>query len=312
MACSALNKNGSKLGISSANGTDLTFYPPHCNKVSPTFFTWVKIGAVDVHRLKQRRVDGRNQFFFKNHPIQFICLGGIIMYREEQPRRTILVLDDSSGATIEIVCSKKIPSAEQQQQQPSSSLLTTAATTLSSANTGLLPDSNLKLQAVHVASTTQSILDISPLMHGVRVKLKGTITTFRSMRQLHLERYQVIPDLNAEVQFWEEKTRFMVDVLNLPWRLTDEEVRKLKAEWLMAEEKKKQRKAWREKERARRDRRLAQKKVEDEKLIERRYLSDEETRERFAEECREASRKFQKKIQRRKERRKDETILRKI
>lgn len=34
---------------------DLTYYPAYCNKVSPTYFTWVKLDAVDVHALKQRR-----------------------------------------------------------------------------------------------------------------------------------------------------------------------------------------------------------------------------------------------------------------
>lgn len=35
------------------NNESLTFYPAFCFKASPIHFTWVKIGAADVHRLRK-------------------------------------------------------------------------------------------------------------------------------------------------------------------------------------------------------------------------------------------------------------------
>lgn len=38
-----------------AHDTGLTFYPAFCFKASPTHFAWVKMAAVDVHRLRTRK-----------------------------------------------------------------------------------------------------------------------------------------------------------------------------------------------------------------------------------------------------------------
>lgn len=50
MATNDTNNNAAKLKPKPS----LTFYPAFCFKASPTNFTWVKIGAADVHRLKRR------------------------------------------------------------------------------------------------------------------------------------------------------------------------------------------------------------------------------------------------------------------
>lgn len=104
------------------------------------------------------------------------------------------------------------------------------------------------------------------------------------MHQLHLERFTILPDTNAEVQFWEEKTRFLVDVLSVPWRLTGEEVEQLRREGVYSEGKKRRKRVMRREEAERRERRREEREERDRVRIERRYAREEAARERLAAE----------------------------
>ncbi|KAK2731457.1 hypothetical protein FQN55_004673 [Onygenales sp. PD_40] len=187
-----------------ANATQqLTFYPAYCHKVSPTFFSWVKMAAVDIHRLKTRKgFEGQNLHFHLNHPIQFVCVAGIILARDEHEHRSILVLDDSSGACLEVVCAKA----------------------------PINPPTTTTLTTTHLTSTTTQPLSITPLVPGVRAKLRGTLTNFRGVMQVALERYEVLKDMRGEVRFWEERTRVGVGVLGVPWVVGGEVVEGLRRE----------------------------------------------------------------------------------
>ncbi|KAK2758270.1 hypothetical protein FQN54_004115 [Arachnomyces sp. PD_36] len=189
----------------------LTFYPAFCHELSPTYFTWVKIAAVDVHKLQSRRGfeekrawKGQNLYFHLNHPIQFIHLAGIIISRDELPTRTIFLLDDSSGETIEVVCPKVTA--------PNNSNPSTTST-----------------PSTHVTYKTSTPINLLPLQPSTLAKLKGTITTFRGIKQVSLERYTVLTSMAQEIRFWEERSRFLVDVLSVPWEVGEGEVRRLRA-----------------------------------------------------------------------------------
>jgi hypothetical protein len=39
--------------METSSNESLEFYPAFCFKASPTHFTWVKMGAADVHRLRE-------------------------------------------------------------------------------------------------------------------------------------------------------------------------------------------------------------------------------------------------------------------
>ncbi|EFQ99272.1 OB-fold nucleic acid binding domain-containing protein [Nannizzia gypsea CBS 118893] len=257
----------------------LPFYPAYCYKASPTHFTWVKLTAVNVHRLTRREgYEGQNIHFYKNHPIQFICLAGVIVSRDEQFRRTILTLDDSSGSNIEIVCSKKqfdLPVSQPAQAEVNPTVMATSTAQISG----------------YITSTTKEALEISSLVPGVVAKFKGTVVTFRGMRQLHLERFVLLPDMAREMKFWEERTRFLVDVLSVPWHLTEEQVEQLRIEGAGLEEKKIKRSRARE-ERARRDKKTAEREEKDYERIVRRYQREEEVRRKYAELSRKVSARF--------------------
>ncbi|KAL1956923.1 hypothetical protein VTO42DRAFT_6670 [Malbranchea cinnamomea] len=274
------NRNNDSQGI-------MHYYPAFCHKASPTYFAWVKMGAADVHRLKTRKgFEGQSLYFYNNHPIQFLCLAGVIVSRDEQARRTILVLDDSTGATIEVVCDKLEQQgefAEMQLQRAQSQ----AALQFSVSERIMAEEEK---GTTHVAAATRAPLNISPLVPGVVAKLKGTITKFRGMFQLHLERYVILSDTNSEVEFWEQRTRFLVDVLCVPWVLSDEEVERLRRECEEEEVRRVRKKLAKERRLVRMTQKRAEREEKDRLRIERRYAREEAIRQKLAAECAEASR----------------------
>ncbi|PLB40181.1 OB-fold domain-containing protein [Aspergillus candidus] len=190
--------------MATVHDNGLEFYPAYCFKAAPTHFTWVKIAAADVHRLRRRFQYGDpSTYFYHNHPIRYISLAGIIVARTETPYRTILTLDDSSGATLDIVV------LIQQIDNPANPSTPTAA---------------------HTSPTTSTSLDITPLVPGTLAHVKGTISTFRSTPQLQLERFWLLRDTNAEMRFVAQRARYLAEVLSHPWVLSEEEVVRLEEE----------------------------------------------------------------------------------
>ncbi|KAK4691823.1 hypothetical protein P7C71_g5261, partial [Lecanoromycetidae sp. Uapishka_2] len=83
--------------------TTLTFYPAYCFSLSPTYNTWARLTAADVHALHERPgFEGQKLYFHLNHPIKWVRLVGVIVAFEILPTLWIMILDDSSGATIEL------------------------------------------------------------------------------------------------------------------------------------------------------------------------------------------------------------------
>ncbi|CRG91866.1 OB-fold nucleic acid binding domain protein [Talaromyces islandicus] len=203
------------------------FYPAFCFPASPTHFAWVKLSIADIHRLRPKDgFEGQNVYFYNNHPIQFVCLAGVIVTRDEYERRTVLNIDDSSGANIEVIILKAAVATS------------TTTTTLPSPATarGDYDDDdddddedNIARQTLtNVTSTARSPIDTAQLRVGAVVKIKGTLSIFRATMQVVLERFWVLHETNAEVKFWNERARFLVDVLSVPWSLTPEIVEALR------------------------------------------------------------------------------------
>jgi hypothetical protein len=96
--------------------------------------------------------------------------------------------------------------------------------------------------------------------------------------QLNLERYELIPDTNSEMEFLDSRLRFLVEVLCKPWVLLDSEIEDLRIEaerdgMKIGEEKRRaEKRARKRKEREERDQRL----------IARRYEKEERRREQEA------------------------------
>ncbi|KAJ6096481.1 hypothetical protein N7486_007227 [Penicillium sp. IBT 16267x] len=314
--------------MATVDDVDSIIYPAFCFKASPTHFTWVKMAVADVHRLqKPKNFDGQKIFFYKNHPIRFVTVAGLIVARTEVFRRTILTLDDSSGATIEVVVLHSTD-PKHTDSKPKSATTTTAGSgsgvsqpkpqsqitqegiagsqeeeTDPNAYTIAGDGSETKLKGklvrnepVHVTTTDQTILDISSLVPGTMIKVKGTLGSFRSIMQLHLERFSILRDTNAEMKFVFERLQFFVDVLSVPWVLLDEEIEQLRREGEEGDIR-----AAEERERARQKiKRRAEREEKDERHIARKYESEEREREKEAAVCREEGVRVMREIRERK------------
>lgn len=228
---------------------------------------------------------------------------GVIVARNEITRRTILTIDDSSGSTLDIVIlqadSKEKITTENTAQVRVSSYPTAASTAsfnlpMKPAGTAN-PDPDLDHlaeeppdllamnQIVHVSATDRTIIDISKLVPGTTVKFKGTVNRFRSTMQVNLERFALVHDTNSEMQFIDERLRFLVEVLSVPWVLLDEEIEALRREaerggLEIADERRRAEK---------RVRMRAEREERDQKHIQKRYEKEERKRAQGAGVCKE-------------------------
>lgn len=118
-----------------------------------------------------------------------------------------MTLDDSSGATIELVLAKPETWNDE-----------------SNFDTVVLADRTIKRRNNYIVKDG---VDMKGIDIGTVVKTKGTMDTFRGIRQIQLERLSIVRDTNAEVKCWEQQTRFLVDVLSTPWFVSPEEQKRL-------------------------------------------------------------------------------------
>ena len=220
----------------------LTFYPAYCFPKSPVFNTWAKLTAAHVRSLQERPgfegnvaprcfphwivpesctymltiynllFPGQNIYFCLNHPIKWARLVGIIVAIDAYPSRWIMVLDDSSGATLEITCGRP---------------------THNDSDVGSIPLANSSQVAEGLTATGRTI-NLTSVDVGTVVKVKGGIGTFRGEKQLLLERITILHTTNEETAAWIENTVFCKDVLCEPWFVSkmDEERARKKAEGL--------------------------------------------------------------------------------
>jgi Skp family chaperone for outer membrane proteins len=101
--------------------------------------------------------------------------------------------------------------------------------------------------------------------------------------QLNLERFTVIRDTNAEMQFIDERLRFLVEVLAVRWVLLDEEIEQLREEAERGDLK-----AIEDRQRAeRRVKRRAEREERDYRHIQKRYEREERKRAKEAVVCKE-------------------------
>lgn len=211
----------------------------------------------------------------------------MIVARTEISKRTILTLDDSSGATID-VCILQSDPKEKEKTQTNSSQTSGISNPEPDAPTsfdasGQTDTTTQVNQTEHVSATDRTILDITCLRPGTTVKVKGTLSRFRSTMQLNLERFTVIRDTNAEMQFIDERLQFLVEVLAVPWVLLDEEIEQLRAEAERGDLK-----VIEDRERAeRRVKRRAEREERDYRHIQKRYEREERKRAKEAVVCKE-------------------------
>ncbi len=258
----------------------LTFYPAFCYKASPTYFTWVKLTASDIHHSLRHRPqpdfdhNTRQQqlLFCLNHPVQFVCIVGVIVAFDEYfDKFWLFTIDDSSGSTIDVTCRK--PPQEVKARVDGQDPTVAPDVKPNKDKVEGLDDGNNEEDA---RNAMMAHLDI-----GRVVRVKGTIKTFRNVRQIQLERITLIPDTSAEMRFWDQRSQLLADVLSKPWTLSEEMQKKLHRE---AEGEKEVGNGREKRRRGRTAQKLAREK-KDKERINRRYEREEREREIAAEKA---------------------------
>ncbi|OAP65042.1 hypothetical protein AYL99_01014 [Fonsecaea erecta] len=223
----------------------LTFYPAYAFKASATWSKWVKLTCLDIHTVLERhekysqittsRAFGGNDpharqsgppllLFYLNHPIQFVQVIGVVVSLEDYfEKYWLFKIDDSSGAIIDVTC----PKPEKKQAELCAGPKDPATRRVGVPESKSKPHSGSREDGEATEDEqlqhTLSLLDI-----GTTVQAKGTLTTFRSTRQLSLLRLNILPTTSHEMALIASRTQFLSSTLSRPWLLTREEQRKLR------------------------------------------------------------------------------------
>lgn len=243
-------------------------------------------------------------FFYNNHPVRFVSLLGLIVARTDVYGRTILALDDSSGAIVEVIVlhdpttkpGVAAASAKEELDQRRIDIFTgepiAADQTPWSAFSVTERDITHFQKTTHITATDRHVVDISSLQPGTLVRVKGVLGTFRGTMQVQLERFERVGDTNAEMKFLDDRLRFLVEVLSVPWVLDDDEVESLRQAAERGDEK-----VLEEKRRAeRRAKKRAEREEKDTRAIARRYEREERAREKQLSALRENGEKVMKRF----------------
>lgn len=199
------------------------FYPAKYFSVSRTNFVWNALTAHDVHNtlLTRPGFEGQNLYFILNHPIKFVQLVGLVVDVEllGNGKYLILTIDEGSGSTIE--CKAEVRQLTRpNEQEPLGKVKEEWPSNTHVNNLNV----NVDLGSPKV-TIDGHLIDI-----GTVLKAKGTIDTFRSQRQLKLERVRIVKDTNEEVKAWQETANWKADVLSKPWVLTEAQKREVDVE----------------------------------------------------------------------------------
>ncbi|KAF2237236.1 hypothetical protein EV356DRAFT_442330 [Viridothelium virens] len=187
-------------------------YPAWCFSISPTYNTWVKLTAAEVHELQRAKggFQGQKLYFWVNHPIRFVrVVGPIVAIDDINPKYTILTLDDGSGATLGIKIIRR------QLDDPNNPVDCPDNTEVANLNV----ISSLGVSELALAG---NLLDI-----GTVVKVKGTLEEFRGVKQLELKRISIVKTTDEEVKAWNELAQFRKNILSEPWKLSNREIKQL-------------------------------------------------------------------------------------
>lgn len=144
---------------------------------------------------------GQNLYFRLNHPIRFVCITGFIVSIEDiASKYALLTLDDGSGATIVV----KIPRLEGE-----------VANSVDCPSNTTVDNVNIRISL----GTFDVFVDDVVLDIGTVVKAKGTIDEWKGMKQIRLERIQIVRSTAEEIQEWEGVAKWKREILNKPWVL---------------------------------------------------------------------------------------------
>nr|POE74718.1 hypothetical protein CFP56_37249 [Quercus suber] len=204
-----------------SSATYPTIYPRRYFPAAATWWAWNRLTIRHVHALRSGgpSFESQNIFFHQNWPIRFVRLVGLVVDIELAPncagRYTLLTLDDGSGACIVVKITRRRPpppgDSDSSKSYPSN-------TTSDDVDVHV----SLGLPNVFVRGQKLAIGDV--------LRVKGTLSTFRRVRQLELKLAAVVRDTNEEAGAWRDTVAWSREKLGRPWVLTREDRDALDAE----------------------------------------------------------------------------------
>ncbi|KAK9448370.1 telomere regulation protein Stn1-domain-containing protein [Limtongia smithiae] len=121
-----LNSNSGKFTALSPTETkfvnfyhnELPFYFRRYYALSPTYTKWVPMMISAIEELTAMKIAGRTDYFWKNHPVQFVSVFGICIDLLVRDTITTVDIDDSSGQMISCVITDYIQKCELRHRVP--------------------------------------------------------------------------------------------------------------------------------------------------------------------------------------------------
>ncbi|KAK4081048.1 uncharacterized protein Triagg1_2580 [Trichoderma aggressivum f. europaeum] len=177
-------------------------YPRYCFHLSPTVNAWCLLRAVDIHALDQHAgFEGENFFFYRNLPIKWVRVVGVVVAIEQFFNRRLYTIDDSSGTNIVVVTTPPIPAKPKDESTGGE-------------------------QRTDKDADAQEADPYADIDVGMVVDVKGSVSLFRNEHQINIERMIIVKSTAQEVVLWEKRARFRREVLDVPWVLRDKDVRR--------------------------------------------------------------------------------------
>lgn len=150
-------------------------------------------------------IAGQNVFFQLNNPIRLVRIVGLIVQINSAAagKYTLLTIDDSSGANIEVKLERRDRQPGDDADYPSNTLVDNVDVTI-----------HLGEPRIHV--------DKKPVSIGSVVRAQGELEIFRNQRQVNLKKLFHVKDTNEEAVHWSKAAEWKRTVLSRPWVLTKE------------------------------------------------------------------------------------------
>ena len=163
-----------------------------------------------LQKLTRYDNSGEGFFFFKNLPIKWVRIVGVVVAIDDFANLRAYTIDDSSGACIEAIISVTAG------PKPAGSNATTGDESAASE-----PPVGL----TGPAPTPYDHIDV-----GCVVDVKGALSMFRDEKQIKVEKMLAVKGTSDEIKLWEKRAKFRAEVLSKPWVLEDKTIRRCRRE----------------------------------------------------------------------------------
>lgn len=151
---------------------------------------------------------GENFFFYKNLPIKWVRVVGIVVAIEQYFNRRLYTIDDCSGRNI---------------------LALTTPPGAAKANNES-PAGQQRTETDARSADPQEPDPYADVDVGTVVDVKGNVSAFRNERQINVEKMVIVKSTAQEVVLWEKRAKFRREVLDVPWVLREKDIRRCRRE----------------------------------------------------------------------------------